>query len=128
MRSHRFLRLLPAILAMVGVLFAQLGVAAHACAMPADESIVMESETGSPCGGMVIDHGQPALCQAHCQQGDQSLDKPLTPLLGPVTGLGAWAIDVAFATPPEPPPREQPSLLARATGPSVAVRHCRFRT
>ena len=105
-------RSLVAVLALVCVVFAQLGIAAHACSM---------GEPGECCVWM--DTGEPSLCQAHCQHGDQSLDKPVNASLPP-------AIAVERIMAPQPaasPPREPPSLLARPTAPCASVRHCRFQ-
>lgn len=105
-------RSFAAVLALVCVVFAQLGVAAYACPM---------GDAGECC--MTMDAGEPSLCQAHCQQGDQALDKPVNASVPP-------AIVVARVVIPEPaasPPREPISLLARPTAPCAAVRHCRFQ-
>jgi hypothetical protein len=113
MKPGRNLRSLVAILALLGVLLGQLGIAAYACP-------IMGS-VDNCC--MSMDEGEPALCQAHCQQGDQSLDKPVNASLPP-------AVAVARVVAPQPaasPPREPSSLLARPTAPCAAVRHCRFQ-
>ena len=114
MRSRRSLRAFVAMLALLGVLFAQLGIAAYACPMM--------SGAGDCCISM--DSGDPALCNAHCQQGDQSLDKPAAPLVAPAMRVGTI---VAMPLPAaRPPPGEPPTFLSRPTAPSAAVRHCRF--
>lgn len=123
----RRLRFLAALLALASVLFAQLAIAAYAC--PIAAGLAQEASAGEGgCCGKAMDPEQPALCAAHCQQGDQSLDKPSASL----PGLGPW---LPVSAPPgildaaerPRPPGELASLLARDTAPAAAVRHCRLR-
>lgn len=121
----RTTRLMAAWLALFAVLFSQLAVASYACpflAAPVEMTAPMDG-----CDGMPMDQDQPALCHAHGQQGDQSLDKPLVSLPQPalLQGLaGDWQADPGI----DPgTPGEQRSLLARATAPPVALRHCCLR-
>lgn len=125
----RRIRFLAALVATAGVLFAQLAVAAYACPM-ADEIAAMAGMPlqQSGCGDMAMDSDQPALCQAHCQQGDQSLDKPSAAF--PDQGSWVQVREICSASPQAPTvvsPGEQLSLLSRATAPSVALRHCCLR-
>jgi hypothetical protein len=131
MNPSRRIRALIAFLAVMGVLFAQIAVAAYAC--PGAQEMALAAvgmEAGAempPCGeGMA--EPQPTLCSAHCQQGDQSLDKPAAPAVPAIAWVaippGAAAPDVALAA---SLPGEQRSLLARATAPSVALRNCSLR-
>ena len=121
----RPIRFLAAWLALFAVLFSQLALASYACpfvAAPVEMTAPMDG-----CDGMPMDQGQPALCHAHGQQGDQSLDKPLVslPQPTPVQGLVSdWGPDTGLAT---GIPGELRSLLARATAPPVALRHCCLR-
>jgi hypothetical protein len=101
-------RSFAAILALVCVLFAQLGVAAHACPMG----------QGSDDCCVPVDSGEPALCAAHCQQGDESLAQPMAAVALPHMTLER--VIVARAAAPHPPP---PALPASRP---VAVLHCRF--
>lgn len=121
----RTIRFLAAWLALFAVLFAQLAVASYACpymAAPAEMAAPMDG-----CDGMPMDPDQPALCHAHGQQGDQSLDKPLVPMPQPAL-LQGLAIDWEPHSGLAPgPPGELRSLLARATAPPVALRHCCLR-
>lgn len=115
MKPGRRIRSAFALLALLGVLLAQLGLAAYACPF---------LKAPAHCDGMVmVDEAEPALCQAHSQQGDQSLDKPLAPAVpAPVFEAG---LAVTHLPAPSPPP-DPPSLLHRPIGPSAEVRHCRF--
>ena len=129
MKLSRRLRSAAAFLALSGVLFAQLAVAAYAC--PGPEAMTFAAAQAGPgadlpCCGDGVPDPQPALCAAHCQQGDQSLDKPAAPNLPAAaiaTGLAAPSL-VADAA---PPPGRQPSLLSRSTEPALALRHCCLR-
>ena len=122
----RTTRFLAAWLAFLAVLFSQLAVASYACpfmAAPVEMTAPMEGG----CDGMPMDQDQPALCHAHGQQGDQSLDKPLVAFPQPalIHGLASeWAGDPGV----EPGSTgELRSLLTRATAPPVALRHCCLR-
>lgn len=122
----RPIRFLAAWLALSAVLFSQLALAAYACpflATPVEMTVPMPEG----CEGMPLDQEQPTLCRAHAQQGDQSLDKPLVSLPQAVLlqGLaGDWQADPGM----DPgTPGEQRSLLARATAPPLALRHCCLR-
>lgn len=100
-------RATAALVALLCVLFAQLAVAAYACPMPAQADCCM-----------AMDESEPALCQAHCQQGDQSFDKPISAVALPMPAFQRVAAPQAAPPPPShPPPR-----ISR----SVAVLHCRF--
>lgn len=122
----RTTRFLAAWLAFLAVLFSQLAVASYACpfmAAPVEMTAPMEGG----CDGMPMDQDQPALCHAHGQQGDQSLDKPLVSIPQPAL-LQGLASDRGLESGPAPGiPGEQRSLLTRATAPPVALRHCCLR-
>lgn len=132
MKISRRLRFLAAFVAMTGVLLSQLALAAYACPGPQAMTLaVPQLEAGTtdmPCCGDGVADPQPALCAAHCQQGNQSLDKPAAPalpVLMPAAILPGLAAPDAARDPD--PPGEQRSLLARQTAPSVALRHCCLR-
>ena len=131
MKLSRRLRSLAAFLALLGVLFSQLALASYACPGPqamALAAITLDENQGVPSCPEGVSEPRPALCAAHCQQGDQSLDKPAAlvlpaiPLVAILPGLFA-----PIEPPAAAPPGEQRSLLARATAPSLAVRHCCLR-
>jgi hypothetical protein len=118
-----------ALFALVAVLFSQLAVAAYAC--PGADGMsgaAVAQQDAPPCHEQAPQDEPSALCNAHCQQGNQSLAE-----------RGASLPAVAFVAlpssaysprvhPREEPPRSstQVSLLERPTGPPLAVRHCRF--
>jgi hypothetical protein len=128
-KSIRRLRSIAAYLALLSVLFTQLAVAAYACpgvGGMARSAAAMAMQDMPGCDMAEQDKPTP-LCQAHCQQGDQSLDKPASSLqamavpCAPPVALAAW-------NPPAEcgPERPLDSLLERPTEPPAAVRHCRL--
>lgn len=121
----RTTRFLAAWLALFAVLFSQLAVASYACPFMA-APIEMTAPMEGGCDGMPMDQDQPALCHAHGQQGDQSLDKPLVSMPQPALLQGLAGDRQADPGIPGTP-GEQRSLLARATAPPVALRHCCLR-
>lgn len=130
MKLSRRIRSLTALLAVIGVFFAQIAVAAYAC--PGAQAMMLaaigtEREANMPCCEGGVAEALPALCSIHCQQGDQSLDKPAPP---DVPAIQWTAIPPGALVPHVPaagPPGEQRSLLARATAPPVALRNCCLR-
>lgn len=132
MKLSRPSKCIAGLLALISILFMQLAVAAYAC--PAlgtahgDQAMSMESAVRAqePCLG--LDPVQPSLCHAHDQNGNQSLDKPSIP---PVQSF----IAVGFGLPLSPlvltcrPAcvSSESTLLAHATAPPLAIRHCCFR-
>ena len=130
MKLSRRLRSLAAFLALVGVLFSQLAVAAYACPGPQAMAVVaiqLEAGADMPCCGAGVPDPQPVLCAAHCQQGDQVLDKPAAQAMPAITLAILPGLAAPGVVPAATAPGEQRSLLARATAPSLAVRHCCFR-
>jgi|SRR5688572_5221984 hypothetical protein len=126
-KSHRP-RPFAAILALVAVLFAQLAVSAYACpGADAMTPAAVVADEAPPCHEKPTQAEITPLCQAHCQQGDQSSDVratalPAVTLLAlPSPGMIVSPVRDAFAM------AMLPSLLERPTGPPLAVRHCRFR-
>jgi hypothetical protein len=128
LRRHR---LLTVAVALCSLLFMQFAVAAYSC--PGFQGRVAEisamAQAGMPCAGsmdMSMDKEQPALCSAHCQTsqsicGDPALDVPSLPAIG-ITHFHPLAAALPAAGDiPEAP------LLARATPPPIALRHCCLR-
>ena len=119
-----------AVLAIVAVLFAQLAVSAYACpGMGGMIQAALAADDTPPCHRNPVPEEPTPLCQAHCQQGDQSLDKRGSSL--PAASLVAlpvsWRPLPASAPIAAEAPGAQVSLLERPTGPPLAVRHCRLR-
>jgi hypothetical protein len=117
-----------AILAIVAVLFSQLAVSAYACpGADAMMPVAVVADEAPPCHENPTSVETTPLCQAHCQQGDQSSDVRAASLPA-----------VMFVALPAPDAlvlhvggtraiAALPSLLERPTGPPLAVRHCCFR-
>jgi len=130
-RKHRFL---TALIALIGMLFMQLAVASYACPglqagdaseLVADPSDVTRSM--APCEQP--DAEQPALCHAHCQDGESSLGKYEPPTVSPAVVIVAALLHIpepAFAG-DVPGVEPSPSLLRRITAPPISIRHCCFR-
>lgn len=131
MKLSRRIRSLTALLAVMGVLFTQIAVAAYAC--PGTQAMMlaaigMEMDANLPCCGGDVAEPQSALCSAHCQQGDQSLDKPAAPDVPAIQWAAIPPGAVApHVVPAAGPPGEQRSLLGRLTAPSVRLRNCCLR-
>lgn len=131
----RQLRFLTALIALVGLLFAQLAVAGYAC--PAHQA-GMTNESAAPLasagnqampGCEQMDSDQPSLCHAHAQDASQSLDKPELPNLLPFSAAALTLVVLHIAAPDFSVgnlPRSSP-LLARLTAPPLSIRNCCFR-
>ena len=88
--SHR-IRLISAVTAIAALLFTQLALSAFAC--PADApgaERAGSASTMSDCEGM--GRAPTPLCQSHCQQGQQGLEKPAVPTVPAAVQIGfiAW--------------------------------------
>lgn len=128
MKSLSRLRSFAALLALLSVLFSQLAVSAYACAGKDSMSrpAALEAHDMPDCDRMTALEEPSAICQAHCKQGDQSLDKASVTV--PAGAMSSPCAAVEWAAPREGPSAPtQASLLERPTGPPLAVRHCRFR-
>jgi hypothetical protein len=129
--TGRVKRTLPrscaALFAILGLLFAQLSVAAFAC--PGPEAMVAVPAMEMPgCDMAPAERDQSPLCQAHCVQGDSSIQKPLAAVAGmaaicehPASPLVERIVLLDRGN-----AGRQHSLLERPTGPPLAVLHCRF--
>jgi len=126
-KISRRLRSLVALFALFGVLFSQLALSAYACERAHGELAAVQDHAGMPDCDQPDSQDRSALCHAHCEQGDSSIDRPGAPVLSaampgheaPVLLVPVRAAHVAAAP-------LQVSLLERPTGPPLAVRHCRF--
>ncbi|EGF30317.1 hypothetical protein IMCC9480_1708 [Oxalobacteraceae bacterium IMCC9480] len=114
-------RLLVVFVAIIGVLFAQLALAAYAC--PGQTS-AMVVQAMPDCAGM--DLAQPGLCHASQHDGHQVPDKPGTPH-APLFIPAALVRQLVPATLPVPRRIPPGFLLARTTAPPNTILHCRFQ-
>ena len=120
MRRLRF----AALIAIASVLFSQLAVSAYACPGAGSMQAVAAAQEMPGCNEMPAPGERSAICQAHCEQGDRSLDKASVT----VPAMSSPCAAIEWSTPGEAPSAPaQASLLDRPTGPPLAVRHCRFR-
>ena len=130
-RSHR---MLTALVALFGMLFMQWAVASYAwpelhtgggsgVAQPAQPDMASMPDCDQPS-----DAAQPALCHAHCHDGEASLDKAEAAAVSPAAVIVSTLLVV-----PRPlvassqPGTEPPSFLHRATAPPISIRHCCLR-
>lgn len=114
-----------ALLLLVSLLFSQLAVAAYAC--PGAESMAATSPQAMPdmpdCD--MDDTPRDALCQAHCQQADQSRDTYQASV--PAVALTAGpSLVVAPQDAARESPRPRGFYLDRRIEPPASIRHCRL--
>ena len=131
-RPHR---LLTALVALFGMLFMQWAVAAYVC--PAlqvgdGNAAAQAAQNDMPpmpdCDQQQPDVAQPALCHAHCHDGQASPDRAEAPAVFPAAVLVSIlpaAFEPLFAD--SSPDAEPLSFLHRATAPPVSIRHCCLR-
>jgi hypothetical protein len=129
MRYSRRTRFLAAVVALFGLLFMQLAVAAYACPKLVQPHAVMLDALGQPMANCPeVDKQSPSLCQAHSQKAPQSLDKADPPSIQPFIALGLVASIVAPELTAESGLDNAASFLrARSTAPPIAIRNCCFR-
>jgi hypothetical protein len=112
MRLPRKVRILSALVALIGMLFMQWAIASHTCAPGCDPG----------------DSAMPSLCHVHCQDAKTSLDKAELPVLAPAPlNVGAIVVPLEVAPALAVPNAEPQSLLQRSTAPPLAIRHCCLR-
>jgi hypothetical protein len=128
-----FRRPLVAWVAMLGIVFSQLAVAAYACpflslAGGPQRMEVMTHGGGMPCAetGEVADHGQAALCVQHCQPDGQAVGSVSPPDFQPALLLPLVVPMLSLAE-DRGASYVQASLLARITSPPPLWRTGRLR-
>lgn len=128
MKQSRIRRILAALITMFSLLFAQIAVAAYACPDLAMTAMAAKAAQEAMPGCTDMDMAQPGLCEAHCASGHQSLDTPANPPIAAFMPSRLVAVlpalEILF---PVTPVQTNLSLLARATAPPLAIRHCCFR-
>jgi hypothetical protein len=120
-----------ALVALFGLLFMQLAVAAYACPKlsPVQQQPAMLDASGQPMKDCAeLDKQSPSLCQADSRQAPQSSDTPTPPAVQPFAAAGLFA-HVVTADELIPPGFMFPAafLHASSTAPPIAIRHCCFR-
>lgn len=135
MKLPRTHRLLTTLVALFGMLFMQWAVASYACPglQAGDGSgAARAAQTDMPpmpdCDQQQPDAARPALCHAHCHDGQASPDRAEAPAVFPAAVLVSTLL-AAFEPLVEDssPDAEPPSFLHRATAPPVSIRHCCLR-
>lgn len=111
-----------ALVALLGLLFQQLAMAAYVCPLEAAQREVIAAKA-PPChAGVAVDQ---ARCQQHCSPQPPSSDHPqmpTVPALAPATvWLGAPAATGLTGR------RAHADVLARAGAPPLTVQHCTFQ-
>jgi hypothetical protein len=126
MKLSRKNRLLTALIALFSMLFMQLAVASHPCPVAQDHGL----PTSAMASGMpgCEQSSDPALCHAHCRDGQSALDRAELPVVAPaavIVSAPSAPIEPSVAGPQ--PVVEPASWLERTTAPPIAIRHCCFR-
>ena len=130
----RAIRCSVTLFVLCSVMFSQFALAFYQC--PADRvarvtvSTAAEEagEQGQPgCDGM--DMEQPALCHAHVQVGNQSLDRPDAPRVDLFMPSGFIVVSDPFTSvlAEVPPVADDASFLNRRTEPEISIRNCCLR-
>lgn len=119
--NTRFHRKLVGILGIVAVVFAQLAVAAYACPL-----MLAEPDVSVRADSVPLDPVQPALCEKHCQDGQQTLGGFDAPMAF-VALAPAFVVVLSPQSLFDSPAVQAMPSLQRATDPPLAVRHCSFR-
>jgi hypothetical protein len=122
------MRRLAAATAIIGLLFAQLAVAAHACPMPSQaEYDTSSAQVAMPCDAMDDMDGVPSgLCEKHCQAGHENVgDTNSTVAATPFCAAFVTTLDLAA-----PAVLESaliPAHLLHTSSPPLSIRNCCFR-
>lgn len=131
MLQARSIRRWTACVVIVGILFSQLAVSAHACSTVAGEPEAGASRQGeqTPTQALPGDKhgaGSAALCQTHCQDGQKTLGDGTASHVLPVF-VPASMMLLAADAPRLLPATFQTTDLFRATSPPLSIRNCCFR-
>lgn len=130
-RSHPS-RVISALIVLISLLFMQLAVAGYACPIlntaPLDEPVSMSMDSGQAMTGCETkDTSQPSLCRVHDQANNQSLDKPVTPLVAPFLPAALTLVFRNIEIADNSTVNLPNILLTRSTAPPLSIRNCCFR-
>lgn len=123
--------MLAVALSLLALLFTQTAVAAYACqgALKAVQ-VAQMTEAGMPCAqsmSQAMDDEQTALCHAHCQSAQKSLDNQQPASAAePLSLTDALTIELP-SSPHSKGAFLQVSLLRVAASPPLAISHCCYR-
>ncbi|MBC7686171.1 MAG: hypothetical protein H7176_13225 [Bdellovibrionales bacterium] len=129
MNFSRPSRFFAALVTLFCLLFTQLALASYVCPQSARAQLSLSAESSTAvlpdCGEM--DTQQPSLCNAHCDDGKQTLDTSVAPHVGPfVPSTLIFVLHAANQAAPLLGSGEAALPLQRATAPPVAIRNCCF--
>jgi hypothetical protein len=126
MKRSRPARFFVTWLTLASLAFAQLAMAAYACpGVEAMGQAVQAAEPMPDCHKAPDSEPIDALCKAHCQQADQSVDR-LAVSAAAVLPSASLPLRIAASLEDAPSAVILASLLERPTEPPAAVRHCRL--
>lgn len=127
MRLSRPSRFFAALLTLFCLLFTQLAVASYVCPTlemtPAPKATMSHADMP----GCQMDIADKGLCKAHCEAGNQSLDKPATPHVSPFIPAELAVVLVVGAVTASESALPVANWLARTTAPPLTIRNCCFR-
>jgi len=119
-----------AVWVMLGVVFAQIVTAAHACVLvvPVSHAVALVQSAGdsmpSDCGAMEMAAAADAkVCESHCAHGQQIDLQPDAPVAAIAPQL-ALTVDVASSTAPRS--FDKTFIYARSNAPPVSILFSRF--
>ena len=115
------------LLAIIAVVFAQLSVSAYACPlqfMGLDEAASVVNAPEQNSSGR--DAESPALCQKHCENGQQNVNDSPQPLTG-ISLAPAFVVTLSMDRPSSFPAIVPAPSLLHATSPPHSIRNCCFR-
>lgn len=131
MNTRRRWRLLTVVLSLCALLFTQSAMAAYACPGVAKAvQVAQMTEAEMPCAesmSKAMDDEQPALCHAHCQSNQGTLDQYQPAQLATAIHFGPV---LTVAVPSIQRPSEafvQASRLRPSASPPLAIANCCFR-
>nr|WP_315249518.1 hypothetical protein [uncultured Duganella sp.] len=133
MKLSRHARVVAALIALAGLLFVQLGVAAYTCPkMHIGHAMEQLSMSAAPVSHMAMDgcsanQTQPMNCQP--QAGPQSLDTPNLPPIAPFVAVTFQGeiVDSGSMALPSLAARADAPYLSRTTSPPLSIQNCCFR-
>ena len=132
-RLSRPLRCTIALLTLGSVLFSQMALAFYQCPAERIASGAVSIAADEPAGRAEMgcdgtDPDQPALCYAHVQVGNQSLDKAAVPHVDLFAATSFIVVANPFAAVPSAlSPRDDERFLTRTTAPKISIRNCCLR-
>ena len=124
---NRFTRKLVSFLGIIAVIFAQLAVSAYACPLQfigPDDAATVIAGPGPASSGRDAD--SPALCQQHCQNGQQNINDTAQPLAF-VSPAPVLAVNLLLEPAKSLTATVPTDDLLHATSPPHAILNCCFR-